>query len=99
MWNEFMEWVDEDDNPIPIPDSDDETNNSGSSYIGIALIPLAIGIGFVGHVAGTTIRNAIKKRKEKNETYEITKRLRPNIQDQKQETTETLQSDGNYRED
>lgn len=24
MWNEYMEWVDEWDNPIPIPDEEDD---------------------------------------------------------------------------
>lgn len=111
MWNEYMEWVDEWDNPIPIPDEEDDderdpqwedsqpkqTSNSLEKYEVIGLAAIISTAGLVG----TAIGNHIKKKKEQenaNKTHAATEWVRANIKDHKQETAETLQSNGNYWE-
>ena len=102
MWNEYMEWVDEWDNPIPIPDEDDDDDEQPvDKFVTIGALVISAGIVLLGSLTGNAIIKYINKRKEKDEseTHETTERLRANSKDHKQETTESLPGNGDSRED
>ena len=89
MWNEFMEWVDEWDNPIPIPDEDEdeEEYDSGNNALGMLLAAAAIPIGMAGWALGNYVIvplvNKILENKDVDKKNEATKRIRTNNKDKK----------------
>jgi hypothetical protein len=78
MWNEYMEWVDEWDNPIPIQDWDEdededededkEESTPGDKAIGLIAAAAALPIGIAGWAFGNyVVAPLIKKMTKKNE--------------------------------
>lgn len=105
MWNEFMEWVDEWDNPIPISDEDEDEDEDEESAndkaVGLFVVAAALPIMAFGYLASKTIIKRINKRKEKDEseTHATTERLRADIKDHKQEIAESLPGNDNRWKD
>lgn len=93
MWNEFMEWVDEWDNPIPITDEDEDEDedeeeyDSGDNALGMLLAAAAIPIGMAGWALGNYVIvplvNKILENKDVDKKNETTKRIRTNNKDKK----------------
>lgn len=96
MWNEFMEWVDEWDNPIPIPDEDEEDNEEEDEQeeytptekaIGLLFAGGAILAGMAGWAFGNYVvvplANKISRKKNADKKNETTEWIRANIKDQK----------------
>lgn len=108
MWNEFMEWVDEWDNPMPISDEDededededDDEEPASDKAMGLIVVAAVLPIMALGYLASKTIIKRINKRKEKDEseTHATTKRLRANIKNHQQEIAESLPGNGDNRE-